>query len=171
MPFDATGLRQPTVTVLPPTPPERGGGPQRIIRIEIEFVERRATPAEHSTRVSYRFGTFTLWLLALLLLAALAHAQDIDLVCNPFEGDEDSIKRNNLHIHIHLGDKPQMTFWDGTQPDFVSPSASEIYFRWDAKRADGQHHDGNINRVTGKTAVWAYDHFEIAECLPVKRLF
>jgi hypothetical protein len=116
------------------------------------------------------------WSLVAALLAAIAvptsaHAQDIDLVCNPFAGDEDSIKRNNLHIHIHLGDKPQMTFWDGTQPDFVSPSASEIYFRWDAKRADGQHHDGNINRVTGKTAVWAYDHFEIAECLPVKRLF
>jgi hypothetical protein len=70
MPFDTTKLRQPTVTVLPPTPPERGDGPRRI-RIEIEIVDRR----QQSPQRGYRFGTFTLWLIVLLLLAALAHGQ------------------------------------------------------------------------------------------------
>jgi hypothetical protein len=66
MPFDATGLRRPAVTVLPPTPPERGGGPQRI-HIEIEIVDRR----QQSPRRGYRFGTMTLWLLLLAVALAL----------------------------------------------------------------------------------------------------
>ena len=69
MPFDTTTIRRPTVTVLPPSPPERGDGPRRIV-INIEIVDGRKTVSQR-----YRFGAFTLWLLALLLLAALAHAQ------------------------------------------------------------------------------------------------
>jgi hypothetical protein len=73
MPFDTTKLRQPTVTVLPPAPPERGGGPQRV-HIEIVITDQRAPP-----RRGYRFGTLTLWLLVLALALALfgctAHAQ------------------------------------------------------------------------------------------------
>src|SRR5215469_13765077 len=71
MPFDPTNWRQPTVTVLPPTPPKRGGGPQRI-HIEIEIVDRRAA----SPRRGYRPGRFTFWLIVLLLLAAMAHADN-----------------------------------------------------------------------------------------------
>jgi hypothetical protein len=75
MPFDTTKLRQPTVTLLPPTPPERGGGPQRI-HIEIEIVDFQA---QHQPR-RYRFGTVTLTLLIIVLLATLlgctaVHAQ------------------------------------------------------------------------------------------------
>jgi hypothetical protein len=69
MPFDATQLQRPTITV-PPTPPEPGGVPRRI-RIAIEIVERR----QQSLRPAYRLGTFTLILFALLLIATLAHAQ------------------------------------------------------------------------------------------------
>ena len=39
MPFDSTTFCQPTVTVLSPQPPERGGGPQRI-QLLIEIVQR-----------------------------------------------------------------------------------------------------------------------------------
>jgi hypothetical protein len=81
MPFDNTKVRQPKITVLPPTiagrgsnldpiPPERGGGGPQRLRIEIEIVDRRA-PLLSS---GYRFGTFALVLFILLLLAALAHA-------------------------------------------------------------------------------------------------
>jgi hypothetical protein len=80
MPFDTAKVRQPEITVLPPTiigrgsnlgpiPPERGGGPQRL-HIEIEIIDRR----QQSPGRGYRFGTFTLVLLVLLLLAVLAHA-------------------------------------------------------------------------------------------------
>ena len=49
MPFDSTSLRRPTVTILPPTPPERGG-PQRI-HVQIEIVDRRAqAPQRRLTR-------------------------------------------------------------------------------------------------------------------------
>jgi hypothetical protein len=79
MPFDNPKVRQPKVTVLPPsitdnvvhvppTPPERGGGP-RPIHLQIEIIDRRAP-----SRRDYRFGSFTFWLLVLLVLAALAHA-------------------------------------------------------------------------------------------------
>ena len=53
MPLDATGQRRSTFTVLPPTPPEGGGGPQHI---RIEIVDRRAQPAPRR----YRFGTSAL---------------------------------------------------------------------------------------------------------------
>jgi hypothetical protein len=69
MPFDnATKLREPNVTVLPPIPPERGGGPRRV-HVVIEIVDQRRpsfTPV--NTRL---IG----WLIVLLLLASLAHAQ------------------------------------------------------------------------------------------------
>jgi hypothetical protein len=52
--------------VLPPTPPERGGGSRRI-RIEIEIIDHRAPPR------GYRFGTPTLWLLVLGLELALPY--------------------------------------------------------------------------------------------------
>jgi hypothetical protein len=77
MPFDNTAFRQPTVTVLPPTPPEPPeGDPPRLppIRIEIEIVDRRAA----QPGASYRLGQATFWVLMLALLAALigcAHAQ------------------------------------------------------------------------------------------------
>jgi hypothetical protein len=112
--------------------------------------------------------------LAEIAIGSSAHAQDVDLVCGPVdpaEHDEDSIKQNNLPIHLHLGGKPEMTFWDGTRPDTVTGAPRQIFFSWDEKRADGRHHDGAINRQTGRTAVWVYDHFEVAECLPIKRLF
>jgi hypothetical protein len=74
MPFDATGFRQPRVTVLPPTPPdppERGGGePRQRIHLMIEIVQRQ--PPQRATGGGYRFGTLTLWLLIIGLLAALA---------------------------------------------------------------------------------------------------
>ena len=41
MPFDSTTFCQPTVTVLSPQPPERGGGPQRI-QLLIEIVRDRS---------------------------------------------------------------------------------------------------------------------------------
>ena len=74
MPFDS--FRQPRVTVLPPQPPERGGGPRRI-HVQIEFVDRRSQTPH---RRGYRFGTFTLALLIIVMLATLAgctaaHAQ------------------------------------------------------------------------------------------------
>jgi hypothetical protein len=80
MPFDNTTLRQPRVTVLPPTradnfigtlppptPRERGGGPQRIV-INIEIVQRH--PPQRATG-GYRFGTLTMTLLIIGLLVAL----------------------------------------------------------------------------------------------------
>jgi hypothetical protein len=39
MPFDATKLREQRTVILPPSPPERGGGPRRIV-INIEIVDR-----------------------------------------------------------------------------------------------------------------------------------
>jgi hypothetical protein len=66
MPFDNTTLRQPNITVLPPTPPDRDGGPRRI-HIEIEIIDRRAQPRPRG----YRFGTLTLWLLLVGLALAM----------------------------------------------------------------------------------------------------
>jgi hypothetical protein len=67
MPFDTTKLRHPTVTILPPTPPERGEGPRRV-HLVVEIIDRR----QQSPRRGYRFGTLAFWLLV-LALAALAH--------------------------------------------------------------------------------------------------
>jgi hypothetical protein len=47
MPFDTTTFRQTSRVVhVSPQPPERGGAPQRIIRIEIEITDRRAQPVQ-----------------------------------------------------------------------------------------------------------------------------
>jgi hypothetical protein len=69
MPFDPTGLRRSTVTVLPPTPPERSdrGGPHRV-HVVIEIIDQRPRQQPRG----YRFGTLTLWVLVIALLAALA---------------------------------------------------------------------------------------------------
>jgi hypothetical protein len=80
MPFDSATFQRPTVTVLPPQgplePPERGGRPPRI-HIEIEIVDRRRAQQRPP---GHRFGTLTLTLWLIVLLAALAgctaaHAQ------------------------------------------------------------------------------------------------
>jgi hypothetical protein len=81
MPFDATGFRKPTVTVLPPSlresgfdarlppvVPERGGEPPRRVHIVIEIEDRRRPPVR-------RRGGILWWLLALMVLALAAHAQ------------------------------------------------------------------------------------------------
>ena len=65
MPFDRTTCHQPAPQ--PPQPPERSGGPRRI-RIEIETVQRPQLAQRHFCW----FGTLTLTLLAIALLAALA---------------------------------------------------------------------------------------------------
>jgi hypothetical protein len=79
MPFD--NPRQPKVTVLPPTitdngirlPPVTpecgGGGPQRI-HIDITITDRRAPLPKRRT------GSLLGWLILLLLIAALAHADN-----------------------------------------------------------------------------------------------
>jgi hypothetical protein len=67
MPFDTTKLNQPTVTVLSPTSSERGGGSEPV-HIVIELVE--PTPRQRRT------GALVFWLLVLLLLATMAHADD-----------------------------------------------------------------------------------------------
>jgi hypothetical protein len=80
MPFDFESLlRERRVHVeppqAPPQPPERGGDAPRRIHVMIEIVERRP-PAKRR----HRFGTLTLVLLIIIMLAALAgctvaHAQ------------------------------------------------------------------------------------------------
>jgi hypothetical protein len=72
MPFDPNPDR---VVILPPSPPERGEPRRQRVHIEIEIVDRRQ---QSPPRRGYRFGTFTLVLFVLLLLAALAHAQPSD---------------------------------------------------------------------------------------------
>ena len=67
MPFDA--LKRSDVVVLPPAPPEGGGGPPWSIRIEIDIVDRRASPRRRSP-ISLLW-----WLLALLPFLGGAHAQ------------------------------------------------------------------------------------------------
>jgi hypothetical protein len=75
MPFDTTKVRLPdNVVHLPPVTPERGGGGPQRIHIQIEIVDRRGTPP--GTGKGHRFGTVVLVLFWLLLLAALAHAEE-----------------------------------------------------------------------------------------------
>jgi hypothetical protein len=69
MPFDSAKLKQPVVTVLPPTPPERGGGPR--VHVVIEIVDRRAV----KKHPPHKWSLFTFWLIVLLLIAIAAHAQ------------------------------------------------------------------------------------------------
>jgi hypothetical protein len=85
MPFDPNGW-QPNVTVLPPTPPERGPifthvgkdgggrGPQRV-HIEITITDRRTV-----SRPPHKRSLSTFWLIVLLLIALAAHAQPITYV-------------------------------------------------------------------------------------------
>jgi hypothetical protein len=76
MPFDTTTLHRPPVTILPPQPPERGGGGPQRIHIQIDIVDRRSQPGPRP-----RFGMLKL-LLVLILLVMLfgcqAHAQPND---------------------------------------------------------------------------------------------
>jgi hypothetical protein len=74
MPFDPINLRDVShrYDTLPPTPPERGG-PRRIV-VNIEIVDRRTAQNALSGSRS-RFPALLGWLLLLLLLASLAHAQ------------------------------------------------------------------------------------------------
>jgi hypothetical protein len=82
MPFDATGFRKPTVTVLPPSlrepahdvrispvVPERGGEPPRRIHIVIEIVDRHR-PMRHPRSALWW------WIVAFGLIALAAHAQE-----------------------------------------------------------------------------------------------
>jgi hypothetical protein len=80
VPFDNLRLKQPSVTVLPPTitdngirlppvTPERGGGGPQRIHIDITITDRRAPAPRRRT------GSLLGWIIVLLLIAALAHAQ------------------------------------------------------------------------------------------------
>jgi hypothetical protein len=75
MPFDPSNFKLPANVVhVPPVTLEHGGrGPQRIT-INIEVVDRRTAENIFS---GHRLGRCVLWLLGLLLLAAIAHAQPI----------------------------------------------------------------------------------------------
>jgi len=71
MPFDnPTKLRQPAITVLPPTGSPEGGGPRRVV-INIEIAQR---PPARSERRGGGVLAVILWLIILGLLASL-HAQ------------------------------------------------------------------------------------------------
>jgi hypothetical protein len=79
VPFDATGLRQPKVTVQPPSlvRTERGsGGDPR--RVHIEIVVHLPAPPQR------RRGGILWWLLAFLLIALAAHAQPHEWRAYPF---------------------------------------------------------------------------------------
>lgn len=76
MPFDPAGFHnKPNVTILPPTPPEPGGGGRRV-HIEIEIVDRRQEirrrPAEPGRRLR---SAFWFWFVVLMLIALSAHSQ------------------------------------------------------------------------------------------------
>jgi hypothetical protein len=63
--------------------------------------------------------------------------------------------------------------WDGTRPDFIGVGPVEINFSW-KERDDGKLPGGLLNRQTGRLVLNSVAdpvHFQIAECLPVKRLF
>jgi hypothetical protein len=124
MPFDPTKLRHPTVTILPPTPPERGdrGGPQRV-HVVIEIVDCRVS-GKVARNGGYRFGSFTFWLLVLLLLAA--HAQSSQWQSYP-EG----------FVTRHQGTDAQGGQWTGssykqdftTYSDFYGPHGEAQHCR------------------------------------------
>ncbi len=108
--------------------------------------------------------------LVAITLAAGTHNQDIDLRCNPVENDLGSIRQRDLPIHIQLGDKPAMTLWDGTRPDWVVVLDIEVTFGWNTRRADAQRHEGALDRRSGWFSMWVYDHFVTARCLPLQRV-
>jgi hypothetical protein len=91
MPFDATGFRKPTVTVLPPAlrepghdvrlppvvPERRGGEPPRRVHIVIE-VRLRPAP-RHRPRSALLW-----WAVAFAVIALAAHAQPTEWRSYPF---------------------------------------------------------------------------------------
>jgi len=83
MPFDSTGFRKPTVTVLPPSlaPTEPGREPpQRPLHITIEV--RLPAPPRRAT------GAFWWWFVAPMVIALAAHAQPAQWRCSPTGGTE-----------------------------------------------------------------------------------
>ncbi len=108
--------------------------------------------------------------LVAIILAASAHNQDIYLRCNPIENDLGSIRQRDLPIHIQLGDRPAMTLWDGTRPDWVVVQDIAVTFGWNTRRADAQRHEGALDRRSGRFSMWVYDHFVTARCLPLQRV-
>jgi hypothetical protein len=104
MPFDNLRLK-PRITVLPTTtPPERGGGGPQRVHIEIEIVDRRQPPPRR-----YRFGTFTLWLIVLLVIAALAHGQ-------PAPGQRYEHWQDTNDWHGQIRTEGRTTVWDSYGP-------------------------------------------------------
>ena len=108
-------------------------------------------------------------ILVTITLAASAHDQDIHLRCNPVANDPGSITQRNLPIHIRLGDKPAMTLWDGTRPDWVVVFDFEVTFGWNTRRAASRR-EGALDRQNGWFSMWVYDHFVTARCLPLQRV-
>jgi hypothetical protein len=121
---------------------------------------------------SYREMTYTcipaIWVA--ITLAASTHSQDIYLSCNPVDNDLGSIRQRDLPIRIRFGDKPAMTLWDGTRPDWVVVLDVEITFGWNTRRANTQRHEGALDRRSGWFSMWVYDHFVTARCLPLQRV-
>jgi hypothetical protein len=129
----------------------------------------------------------TTFLIALgtVAMCASAHAQDIDLLCAPYmiRNDQNvlipapgSVTQSNLPVHIHLGDKPTVTLWNGEPPARVtSATPTEIWFTWETEfPANGYAHMGKIDRQDGWLSIITHDlkHQHVyATCLPVKRLF
>jgi hypothetical protein len=109
-------------------------------------------------------------ILVAITLAASTHNPDIYLRCNPVENDTGSIRQRDLPIHIQLGDKPAMTLWDGTRPDWVMVLDIEVTFGWNTRRADARRHEGALDRRNGWFSMWVYDHFVTARCLPLQRV-
>jgi hypothetical protein len=79
MPFDPTPLHRigDRVTVLPPTPPERGGSPRRPVHIVVEV--RLPAPPRHRPRAALWW-----WAVALAMIALAAHAQPVEWRSYPF---------------------------------------------------------------------------------------
>ena len=63
MPFDPARQQLPDVTVLSPTPPERGEGPRQT-RVEIEIIER-----QREQLPTYGLGFVLFWVLLFALIA------------------------------------------------------------------------------------------------------
>jgi hypothetical protein len=79
MPFDSTTLRQPTVTVQPPEPSERGGGPRRI-RIKIV---QRPQPAQRYGWHPWRTMVLLAPIAAALFGCASTAAADVPVSAGP----------------------------------------------------------------------------------------
>jgi hypothetical protein len=135
MPFDTTGRRQPTITVLPPQPPERGGPPLRI-HVQIELVDRRPPGGWRRPR----FGVLKLLLVLILLVAIFgcsAHAQPTSWSSYPFGSGTN-----------YSGTDARGGEWSGRSYDM----GGTTFF--DADGPDGQHRHcqsyelGSVTRTT-----------------------